>query len=57
MLIPSQAISLLWTLRAQGAPDKQIRAVLAKPLTERPVISPFQGWFYAWKKKHEEVVS
>lgn len=56
MLIPSSAIALVWTLRAQQQSTKAIREVLKHPLPSPPYRpsrfgavegEPVYGWFYA----------
>lgn len=60
MMIPSAAIALVWTLRAQGQSDKTIREVIKHPLPAPPYrpsrfsmleTHPVYGWFHAWRAK------
>ena len=53
MLIPGAAISLVWTLRAQGKDAAYIAEALRKPLTERPASLPVGGWFALWRNAPE----
>lgn len=52
MVIPSQAIALVWTLRSQGRSESEILEMLRKPLTQAPYALPVHDWFARWRKAH-----
>ena len=57
MMIPSQAIALVWHLRAHGRPTKEILSMLQKPLTPVPYSHPVESWFHRWRDAQREMTA